>query len=91
MITLEQAKEHLRVRHEEHDSLLADHITRSAAMLARFAGAGYVADDPELEAAQLLVIEWLYRPEDEVRVDEVFNLPEAVVAIAGPFRTPTLA
>lgn len=90
-VTLQQAKDHLRVRHDDQDDLITDHMARALAAIVRLTGAGYEADEPDLDAAQLLIIEWLFRPEDEVRIDPIYGLPEAAVALAVPFRTPTLA
>lgn len=90
-VTLEQAKEHLRIRHDDQDVLISDQIMRSQSALIRLTGSGYVEDEPDLDAAQLLMIEWMFRPEDKVEIDPVYHLPRAVVALACPFRTPTLA
>lgn len=91
MITLELAKEHLRVRHDDQDTLITSHIMSADQTLRRFLGDNADAYADELVAAELLLVEWLFRPEDKVELDPVHQMPRAVVALAGPYRTPTVA
>jgi hypothetical protein len=91
MITLELAKEHLRIRHDDQDTLITSHINSADQALRRFLGDEADAYADELVAAELLLVEWFYRPEDKVDLDPIHQMPRAVVALAGPYRTPTVA
>lgn len=53
--------------------------------------AGFATTPADIDAAMLLLIEHWYEPDDKVLLDEVVGVPVAVVSLAGPFRTPTLA
>lgn len=90
-LTLDLVKTHLRIRHSDQDALLQSHITSADSQMRRFLGDDYDVYADELVAAQLLMVEWLYRPDDKVELDPVHQMPRAVVALAGPYRTPTVA
>jgi len=90
-VTLEQAKAHLRILNDHENDRIAGLVLQSQAMLMRLTGAGYDEEAEDLNAAQLLVIEWLFRPDERLVLDDIYKLPRAVVALAVPFRTPTLA
>jgi uncharacterized phiE125 gp8 family phage protein len=53
--------------------------------------AGYATTPPELDQAMLVLIQHWYEPDDKTPMDEAFDVPLAVVSLAGPLRTPTLA
>lgn len=89
-VDLALAKQHLRVLHDDEDVLIGTLIDASLAHLQKLLGDDYEPYLDDLAAAQLLLIEWLYRPEDKVDLDEIFNLPRAVVALATPYRLPTI-
>lgn len=90
-LTLDLVKAHLRIRHSDQDALLQSHITSADGQLRRFLGDGYDVYADELVAARLLMVEWLYRPDDKVELDPIHQMPRAVVALAGPYRAPTVA
>lgn len=90
-LTLDLVKAHLRIRHSDQDALLQSHIISADGHLRRFLGDGYDVYADEMVSAQLLMVEWLYRPEDKVELDSIHQIPRAVVAIVGPYRTPTVA
>lgn len=52
--------------------------------------AGFASTPADLDAAMLLLIQHWYEPDDKTPMDEIHDVPIAVVATAGPFRTPTL-
>ena len=91
MITLEQAKDQLRVLHSDQDDFISDLIARALATIMRLTGDGFDEYAEDLDAAQLLLVEWWFYPDSDVELDEVYNLPRAVVALAVPYRTPTVA
>lgn len=91
MITLEQAKDQLRVLSDDQDSFISDLMSRALATLQRLVGDNYDPYSEDLDAAQLLLVEWWFYPDSDVELDEVYNLPRAVVALAVPYRTPTVA
>lgn len=90
-VSLEQAKEHLRVTTNDEDALIGIYVSAADAWLRRYCGTGYVEDAPELVAAQLLIIGHLDANRELSAPKEVFEVPFAVTALAGPFRTPTIA
>lgn len=85
-ITLELAKSHLRVLHDDEDALITSYIGAAHAWVIRYAGDNYDAAAPELDQAELLLIGFYY--ENRGISDDV---PPAVKSLAGPFRLPTLA
>jgi len=90
-VTLELAKAHLRVIHDDQDDLIAQHMATAAATMLRYTGDNYDAEEDDLIAAELLLIGWLFYPSEELRIDPNTGLPLAVSALAGPFRLPTIA
>lgn len=54
-------------------------------------GDAYNPTPEELILAQLIHIEWSYEPDEDVELDEIHNVPLAVVSLASPFRLPTIA
>jgi uncharacterized phiE125 gp8 family phage protein len=53
--------------------------------------AGYATTPVDLDAAMLLLIQHWFEPDEKTPMDETHDVPIAVVATAGPFRTPTVA
>ena len=91
MITLEQAKAQLRVLSSDQDDFITDLMNRALATLQRLTGENYDPYSEDLDAAQVLLVEWWFYPDNDVELDEVYNLPRAVVALAVPYRDPTIA
>lgn len=89
-VDLALAKHHLRIRSDDQDVLIASHIASAASQLERFIGDSLDPYAEELTAAQLLLVEWLFDPPEKVELDEIHQMPRAVVALASPFRTPTV-
>jgi len=89
-ITLERAKDHLRVAGTEEDGLIETYMIAADAWLRRYTATNYVEDEPSLLAAELLLIGHLYANREAVSADTMKEVPWAVEALAGPFRTPTL-
>ena len=95
-ITLEQAKEHLRVDGSDEDTLIASLNASAWDWIVRYTK----LEDPELSepetvsqleiAQRLLVGEW-YQRREATAERGVVEAPFAVHAICGPFRTPTVA
>lgn len=52
--------------------------------------AGYTTTPEELDQAMLVLIEWWFCPDDKIEIDPIEQVPLAVVALARPFRLPTL-
>ncbi len=52
---------------------------------------GYNPTPPELDAAMLLLIEHWFYPDNDATLDEIHDVPCAVVSLAGPFRIPTVS
>lgn len=90
-VTLALAKAHLRVLHDDDDVLIASHINSAQAQITKFIGDEIDPYADELTAAQLLLIEWLFDPSQKVDLDDIHQMPRAVVALASPYRTPTVA
>lgn len=90
-ITLEQAKQQLRVTSAAHDAQITRHMASALATVQKLVGEAFDADAPDLDIAQLLLIEWYFYPSDKVTIDPITKLPESVIAHAGPYRTPTIA
>lgn len=94
MITLERAKQHLRVTHESEDDLIQVYIDAAHAWILRYTGEGYDEYADELVAAELLLIGHFYANREAVNVgssgSSVSEMPFAVEALAGPFRLPTI-
>ena len=91
MITLERAKEHLRVLHSDEDDLIGAYMASAHAWIVRYCGENYDETAPELDAAELLLIGHFYANREAVNVGNIVNeMPFAVEALAGPFRTPTV-
>lgn len=91
MITVAQAKEHLHILHADDDAQLEDLCTWAFATAMKFCGEGWDEYAAELADAQVALIRWRYFTDVEVPIDPVSKLPEAFVALAGPYRTPTVA
>jgi uncharacterized phiE125 gp8 family phage protein len=53
--------------------------------------AGFATTPADIDAAMLILIQHWYEPDDKTPMDETYKVPVAVVALAGPFRVPTLA
>lgn len=92
-VELALAKAHLRITSDDLDVLIQSHIASADAHIVRFVNDDEldIDEQPELIAAQLLLIEWLFDPEGKVEIDDIHGIPGAVVALAGPFRLPTVA
>lgn len=92
-VDLALAKAHLRITSDDQDLLIQSHIASADAQIVRFINDDELDIDatPELVSAQLLLIEWLFDPEGKVEIDDIHGMPGAVVALAGPFRLPTVA
>jgi hypothetical protein len=91
-LTVEEMKRHLHILHEDDDLQLADLIAWSAAEIVRFADEDNDAAASGLNLAQIILIRWRYYPDEEVELDDIYNMPRAFVALmAGSYRTPTLA
>lgn len=52
--------------------------------------AGFSSTPADIDAAMLVLIQHWYEPDDKTPMDETYDVPLAVVALAGPFRVPTL-
>lgn len=83
--SLELAKQHLRVRHDDEDDLIASYMAAASAWIVRYTGDNYDSAAPELLQAQLLLIGFYY---ENRGIGE--DVPPAVKALAGPFRLPTV-
>lgn len=92
-VSLELAKAHLRITHDDQDVLISSHIASADARIRRFVANAEINIDAEadLVAAQLLLVEWLFDPEGKVEIDDIYKMPRAVVSLAQPHRTPTVA
>lgn len=90
-VTLERAKEHLRVLHNRENDLIEVYISAAHAWIVRYTGSGYDDQADELVAAELLLIGHLYLHREAVSSGtQLSEVPFAVEALAGPFRQPTL-
>lgn len=89
-VTLDQAKAHLRILNTLQDTEIGSLVLQSKAMLQRLLEDAYSETAEDLNAAQLLIIEWLFRPDDNIPLDDIYHLPRAVVALAVPYRALTL-
>lgn len=91
-ISLVMAKAKLRVIQDDQDLLIQQLIDQAEAWTARF-----IKDDlpdpeePDLDGAMLLLIEYWFYPDEEYELDEIYQVPRSVAALAGPFRMPTIA
>lgn len=90
-VSLSDVKKHLHVLHNDDDDQLNDLIVQSLSALLRFVGEGYDVYADELSAAQIIWIRWRYYSDEDVELDPIHNLPRAFVALASPYRTPTVA
>lgn len=91
-VTLGQVKQHLHIYHDDDDGQLADLISQAEKALARYVGEVTDGDHAgDLVAAQIVWIRWRYYTDEAVELDEIHNLPRPFVALAGPYRTPTIA
>lgn len=52
--------------------------------------AGYATTPADLDSAMLLLIQHWFEPDDRTPLDAIHDVPLAVVALAEPFRTPTV-
>ena len=84
-VSLDLAKAHLRVLHDDEDNLILSYIDAAQAWIDRFCGENVDVYAAELDQAQLLLVGFYY--ETRGIGDDV---PPAVHALAGPFRTPTI-
>ena len=89
-VTLAEAKAHLRVRNDDQDTHIALLVSSADAALQRYAGDNHDPAADDLKAAQLLLVEHMFYPPENVAIDEVTGWPVAVAALASPFRTPTV-
>lgn len=89
-VSLDQAKAQLRVRHTDQNGYITDLIARAQTWIDRFVGEELDPQPADLDHASLILIEWWFYPDNKVELDETYNVPRAVVALALPFRTPTL-
>lgn len=82
-------KQHLRVMSNDEDTLISQYMASAKAWIERYTafelGEGETYPQ-ELIAAQLILIGFYFQHRD-VNAE----VPAAVKALAGPFRTPTLA
>lgn len=88
-VSMELAKAHLRVRHTDEDALIGQYIATAKGWVDRYTGFVLGEDETypqELIAAQLILIGFYYQHRDTNA-----EVPAAVEALAGPFRTPTVA
>lgn len=90
-VSLTEVKQSLHILHNDDDAQLTDLIDQSLSALLRFVGEGYDVYADELSAAQIIWIRWRYYSDEDVELDPIHNLPRAFVALAGPYRTPTVA
>lgn len=90
-VTLELAKAHLRVKHDDEDDLIEAYIDAANAWIVRYTGDNYDEDAIELEQAELLLVGHWYANREAVNIGNITsNVPFTVEALAGPFRTPTV-
>jgi hypothetical protein len=90
-VSLTEVKQSLHILHSDDDAQLTDLIDQSLSALLRFVGEGYDVYADELNAAQIIWIRWRYYTDEAVDLDPIHNLPRPFVALAGPYRTPTVA
>lgn len=96
-ITLEQARDHLRLDDDDADDQadLALKIEAASAMVANYLGAAadFTEDDvpPEVRAATLLMAAYLYRYRDQDPGYVYGYLPTPVTSILYPLRSPSCA
>lgn len=93
-LTLEQAKLHLRVDHDEEDQDIILKLEASTAIINNHV-TDVVTDDtgeafPDVKAACAILLGVLYRDRDETKFEGVgFNyLPFTVTALLSPYRLP---
>ncbi|MGV1682908.1 head-tail connector protein [Sphingopyxis sp. NJF-3] len=91
-VSLEMAKEQIRVTHDDEDGLIASYIVAANAWLVRYCGDNYDPYAPELEQAELLLVSHWYENRSTVDSGNVIprEIPFSVEALAGPFRLPTI-
>lgn len=90
-VTLQLAKDHLRIRQDDQNDLIYSHMDSARAAVVKFIGAEPDAYEDDVTAAELLLIEWFFRPADKVDLDENYALPRAVVSLLMPMRLPRVA
>lgn len=90
-VTLQLAKDHLRIRQDDQDELIGSHMDSAHSAVVKFIGEEPDAYEDDVTAAELLLIEWFFRPADKVDLDENYGLPRTVVALLMPMRLPRVA
>ncbi len=88
-VDLATAKAFLRITHSDDDAQITLLMNSAAAALERYAGDDFDAYDEDVDAAQLLYLDYLYYPRSDVTLDPVTGWPMAVAALLLPFRLPT--
>lgn len=89
-ITLDEAKAHLRIRSDAHDAHITLLVSSADAALQRYAGDNHDPNAADLKAAQMLLVEQMFYPSENMETDEATGWPVAAAALAQPFRVPTL-
>lgn len=86
MVTLEEAKAHLRVDHDAEDELIEAYIDAAAAAVRDYTGAEFADPAPgPVRAAVLLMVGELYAHRER-STDRVIHLNQTYYALLNPYR-----
>ena len=90
-VDLGRAKEHLRIRHDDQNDYITTLMASALAALQRYAGDNYDENAADIDAAHLILVDHLFYPEKDYKIDPHTLWPLPVVALMKPFRNSTLA
>lgn len=85
-VTLNMAKAHLRIRHNDEDALIADYIRTARAWMARYAGVNDDPAAPELQLAELMLVASFYEDREGTAAALANGVPAGIAHLVVPFR-----
>ena len=90
MVDLMQAKQHLRVLHDDEDALIGSYLNAALAWAKNYTDFDFAGAEPipaDLAAAVLLVVGHLYENRAAVTASAAVEIPLGAQILAHPYRT----
>jgi uncharacterized phage protein (predicted DNA packaging) len=89
-VTLEIAKAHLRILHDDEDNELVGPIQAAHSWITRYCGDGY-EDSPVLDIAELMLIAMFYEDREGTQASLTNGVPRGIAHLVVPFRRGSYA